>query len=227
MSLERGDIHRNLAPNASAPRLLVLSENDWNRVIADAVAVPIFRRRAGQSPSPMLVHIEGRLFADCTTIQTVPGRFWGPRAGACDATQVAAVEHGVRSFLRLDQLEQGRASAAAHAPPGTADWWPAQGLVRYVDPPINGQRKMHAVLSEDAWNEIGTHWTTTRLTSGSKGRRGRWQVPVAGVYVVAGDLAATPRGAMDPATPRAPRPAHLSTRELSDVARRIRVTLEL
>jgi len=56
-------------------------------------------------------------------------------------------------------------------------------MVRYVEPPIAGARKLHAVASEDFWNEIGTHWTTLRLTSRDKGWRGRWQVAVQGGYI--------------------------------------------
>ena len=159
MTLARGGIYANATPGGHAARLLVLSEDDWNRVIRDGVGVPIFDRGPEQAPSLMLVGVSGDLFADCTKIQTIAAENWGAPVGACPAELLCEIENGVRAFLTLSQLRAKRAPASAKAPPSPADWWPHQGLVRYADPPVDDVRKMHGVISEDAWNEIGPSWT--------------------------------------------------------------------
>lgn len=225
MSLRRGFVYENATPGGRAQQLLALSEQDWNDVVPDGIAVPIFDRGAGQQPSLMLVAMGETRFADCTKVQTVLDEFWGAAVGPCPDAALQHIEAGVRAFLTLDQLKAGRPAAPAGS--GAADWWPTQGLVRYVEPPINGQRKMHGTLSEDAWNVIGPSWTTVRLTSRDKGWRSRWQVPVTGGFVVSGDLFATPRGDMDSTPPRSPRPSRLVTAELSAIAERLEQTLAL
>jgi hypothetical protein len=225
VSLRRGVVYQSGVPGGRAQLLLALSEQDWNDVIPDGIAVPIFDRGEGQQPSLMLVAMGETLFADCTKVQTVLDEFWGAPVGPCPTATLQHVEVGVRAFLTLDELKAGRPAAPAGT--GAADWWPTQGLVRYVEPPINGQRKMHGVISEDAWNVISPSWTTLRLTSHSKGWRSRWRVPVTGGFVVSGDLFATPRGGMDSKPPRAPRPSRLVPAELSAIAERLERTLAL
>jgi hypothetical protein len=226
LSLARGAIHANKTPKGRAAQLVVLSEDDWNRVIPDVVAVPVFKY-PDQEPSLMLVALGDERFADCTKVQTVEESFWGTEEDACDATQLAEIEGGVRAFLSLTQMQDKRPAAPAKAPPSKDNWWPAQGLVRYAQTAINDQCKMHAVISEDYWNEIGPSWSTVRLTRWTKAWRSRWEVPVTGGYVVSGDLFATPRGDLDPRPPRSPRPNRLTADELADTAAAIRTVLQL
>jgi mRNA-degrading endonuclease toxin of MazEF toxin-antitoxin module len=227
VSVRRGEIFQNSTPGAQAPSLLVLSEDDWNSTIPDGVAVPMFDRGPEQAESLMLVHITGTLFADCTKVQTVVEGHWGQWEASCDRSALTRVEDGVRAFLVTRQLKEKRPPAPARTPSRARGWWPHQGAVRYADPPINGVRKMHGVLSDDAWNEIGSSWTTVRLTSQSKGWRARWEVPVTGGFVVSGDLFATPRGALDQSPPKPPRPDRLTLDEMAQIADRIEVVLGL
>ena len=144
MTLARGGIYANATPGGHAARLLVLSEDDWNRVIKDGVGVPIFDRGPEQAPSLMLVGVSGDLFADCTKIQTIAAENWGAPVGACPAELLCEIENGVRAFLTLSQLRAKRAPASAKAPPSPADWWPHRG-----PGPIRGPTRRRR--AEDAW----------------------------------------------------------------------------
>ena len=87
-----------------------------------------------------------------------------------------------------------------------------------------------AAVSDDDWNAtVGVrHCAAVRLTSrGPNAKRMRWEVPVSGGFVVAGDLYALPYAAMQRQAPSARYPQRLSPDESSRIALRQQITLSL
>lgn len=228
MTPKRGWLYQSANPRTRAEAFLVLSEDDWNAIFPDVVAVPVWQI-ADASPNDLRVAIGPKRFCECTRVSSIgTGALLGPAVGSAAPGVMTAVEAGVRAYLCIPQLLARGPCTPASGPRTASSWWPGQGEVRYTSPPIAGKHKLHSPLTEDAWNEVAPHWTTVRLTSVTgKKKRKRWEVPVTGGCVVSGDLFLTPRGAMDAKPPKPPRPNQLTTTELAEVAQRLAATLLL
>jgi hypothetical protein len=136
---------------------------------------------------------------------------------------MAQIRTGLRSFLCINAL-----LAASPSPsPLTAHWYPEWTHIYYSDLPVSGQLKMHAVLSDNAWNSQMAHVSAARLTSKSKASRVRWEVPVGGGPVVVGDLHVFAKAHLMEKPPRPPRPTRLTSAEMIDMGHALERLLTL
>ena len=217
-------VYGNAVPGGTAARLIVLSRQAWNDRVDDCVVVPCFNL-PGRTPSDLLIHVSGDVFADCTRVQSVPQDELGPDDGYLAHVLWTRVRIGVRIFLRIDQLKAERPCAPPSNPnPG---WWPHQADVRYRYVPAALADKMHAVITEDAWNAQQPYSCAAQLTSTSKEWRQRWEAHVPGGNAVAGDIVAVPHADFDPKPPRSPRPDRLTPAEMKQLAASLQDVLSL
>jgi mRNA-degrading endonuclease toxin of MazEF toxin-antitoxin module len=209
-------------PGSLATHTLVLSEDDWNDWANDCVVVPIYPMRAIKAAPPLRITTQWGI-ADCTRIFSTPNaRLNGPVASVPGAV-LASIRSGVRSFLCVDAL---LATAPATAP-ATGRWYPQWTHVYYSNIPVNGRRKMHAVLSDNGWNSQMAYVSAARLTSKSKGSRLRWEVAVQGGPVVVGDLHVFAKTDLVASPPRPPRPDRLTRIEMHDMGHALERLLTL
>jgi mRNA-degrading endonuclease toxin of MazEF toxin-antitoxin module len=192
--------------------VLVLSENDWNDWSGDCVIVPLYP--SGVHGGTLLRVSTTWGTADCTRIVSVNNTVLTAYAGQGEPAMLAGVRAGVRSFLCIDDLRVGRDVSTSNS----GLWYPRWTYIYYRRTPISGARKMHAVLSDDAWNSQLRSVSAARLTSKSKSSRLRWGVPVKGGPVVVGDLHILAVGGVIQDPPSPPRPQKLTKAEMADMA---------
>jgi mRNA-degrading endonuclease toxin of MazEF toxin-antitoxin module len=199
-------------PGSLATHALVLSEDDWNDWADDCVIVPIYPSPGRRAAPPLRIATEWGT-ADCTRVFSTASSRLTAAAGVATPRVLARIRAGVRSFLCVNAL-----LAASPSPsPSTAQWYPEWTHIYYSDIPVGGQVKMHAVLSDNAWNSQMDHVSAARLTSKSKRSRVRWEVPVGGGPVVVGDLHVFAKRHLVEKPPRHPRPTRLTTAEMIDM----------
>lgn len=217
-------VYGNTVPGGTAEQLIVLSEQDWNDRVDDCVVVPCWRL-PGRAPSPLLVHLGDDLYADCTRVQSIPQDELGDELAGVPDEQWARVRLGVRLFLCIDQLKGERSPLQPEHP--STGWWPRQGDVRYRHVPAAPATKMHAAITDDAWNGQHPYTCAAQLTSTSRAWRRRWEGLVPGGNVIAGDLALVVHEDFDQRPPKAPRPSRLTSAQLRDLATSLQRLLAL
>jgi mRNA-degrading endonuclease toxin of MazEF toxin-antitoxin module len=224
-----GWLYESSFDGAASEQLLVLSENDWNDTMRDSVVVPVMRL-AGVAPNLLRIALEEApgLYAQCTLVQSIAHEDIGAPVRVCPEATWIRTRLGVRRFLDIDR----RRAEGPKPSPSTerTAWWPRQDVVSFATLPGLPQDKLMAAVSDDDWNStVGArHCAAVRLTSrGPKARRARWEVPVSGGFVVAGDLYVMPYTAMRVEAPAAKYPQQLSAEESSRIALRQQTTLEL
>lgn len=224
-----GWLYENKVEGAVSEQLLVLSENDWNDAMRDSVVVPVMRL-TDVAPNLLRVALEDThgLYAQCTLVQSIVHEDIGAPVRVCPEATWIRTRLGVRRFLDIDRRRTEGAKPTASAE--RTDWWPRQDDVHFATLPGLPQHKLMAAVSDDDWNSTAgvRHCAAVRLTSrGPKAKRARWEVPVSGGFVVAGDLYAVPYTAMRMQAPPAKYPRQLSADESSRIALRQQTTLEL
>jgi len=221
-----GWLYESAIPRAQASHLLVLTEDDWNAQMSDSVVVPLYGEAV--TPSKVAVPVDDGLTALCTRVQSVPHDFIGRAVRRCREEPWVRVRIGVRAYLDIDR----RISKAPTLTPVAAreDWWPRQRAIRFAENPhIGPHDKLYAVISDDDWNSApaARYAAAVRLTSRTKDRRLRWEVPVAGSWVVTGDLYSISYARFQQAPPRGDYPKQMTVDESAEVATRQRATLSL
>lgn len=224
-----GRLYESKIDGAASEHLLVLSENDWNDTMHDSVVVPVMRL-PDAAPNLLRIALDDTpgLYAQCTLVQSVAHEDIGAPVRVCPEATWIRTRLGVRRYLDIDRR---RADGPRPSPSAErTDWWPRQDDVHFATLPGLPQDKLMAAVSDDDWNSTtgARHCAAVRLTSrGPKARRVRWEVPVSGGFVVAGDLYALPYAAMRRQAPSAKYPQQLSADESSRIALRQQTTLKL
>lgn len=192
----------------------------------DSVIVPVYDLEVAESNLAVLIADGGAAF--CTRVQSMPHKFIGRPLGACPPEAWDKVQAGVRSFL---SIEPRRTKTAPVTPKASrSDWWPRQNDIHFAsDKSIGPDDKLYAIIADDDWNALPeTRYTAAvRLTSRTKPQRGRWEIPVAGSWVVTGDLYSISYPRFERAAPRGAYPKQVSLRESAQIAGRQRTTLSL
>jgi mRNA-degrading endonuclease toxin of MazEF toxin-antitoxin module len=222
-----GWLHRARIPGAAASHLAILTEDVWNDAMRDAVVVPVYPR-AHPRDTLLTVALGDDLEADCTRVQSMPHEFVGEPIAPLDGQPWVRLRVNVRRFLDVD-ARAGR-QPARHVRPTHAAWWPRQNDVHFAsNPRIGPQSKLYAPVSSDAWNSAAgaSYCPCVRLTSKTKQRRLRWEVPVSGGCVVTGDLYAVAFHRFEQAPPPAKYPARLTADESAQIAGRQKRALSL
>ncbi|HEV7493727.1 MAG TPA: hypothetical protein VGO10_08100 [Baekduia sp.] len=225
-----GWLYENKVNGAAAEQLLVLSENDWNDTMRDSIVVPVMRL-TGVAPNALRISVDETpgLYAQCTLVQSIAHDGIGAPLRVCPEEAWIRTRLGVRRFLDIDRR---RTSAAKPSPsPERTEWWPRQDDVHIATLPGIPQQKVVSAISDDDWNSTASvrHCAAARLTSrGPKANRVRWEVPVSGGFVVAGDLSALPYAAINRQAPAAKKyPQRFSADESSRIALRQQTALSL
>lgn len=217
-------IYESAIPGARASHLLVLTEDDWNAQMQDSVIAPLYR--ATLAPSKVVVPVGEDLVALCTRVQSVPHDFVGNAVGRCPPDAWVRVRVGVRVYLDID-----RRSKRAPAPDPVTErehWWPRQRAIHFAENPHIGPRdKLYAVISDDDWNSAHAtrYAAAVRLTSRTKERRLRWEVAVAGSWIVTGDLYSIAHARFEQTPPRGDYPRRMTPEESAAVADRQKIAL--
>ena len=199
-------------PGGRATHALVLSEDDWNSWANDCVIVPIYPSHVLRAGNQLRVETRWGT-ADCTRVFNIGNPSLTAFAGTPSIPVLAQIRRGVRSFLCVDAL-----LAQSIAPePLTASWYPKWAYSYYSNIGVRGERKMHAILSDNAWNSEMDYVSAVRLTSKSKESRVRWEVPVKGGPVIVGDLHLFAKSNVIQKPPRPPRPGRLTNTEMVDM----------
>ncbi len=224
-----GWLYESGVDGAASEQLLVLSENEWNDTMRDSVVVPVMRLTE-VAPNLLRVALDDApgLYAQCTLVQSIAHEDIGTPLGICPETTWIRTRLGVRRFLDIDRRRAGGAKPSPST--GRGDWWPRQDEVHFATLPGIAQDKLMAAVSDDDWNSTAgaRHCAAVRLTSrGPKTTRARWEVPVSGGFVVAGDIYALPYAAMRAQAPPARYPQRLAPDESSRIASRQQTTLNL
>lgn len=204
-------------PKATAAEYLVLTEDPWNAVMGDVVIVPIFAVEEPQT-NLMRVLVDDGLVANCTRPNNLNITFLGDAVGPCDDGPLTRVRIGVRRYLDIDRRVE-KNTLPASDPRST--WWPHQGDFHFArNPRIGPHDKLYASVADDDWNsrEGVTYTATVRLTSKTKAFRRRWEVPVAGSFVVSGDLYTISYTRFEQKPPPARYPQAMTDDELAAVA---------
>lgn len=215
-------------PGAEATHLLVLSEDIWNARMPDSVVVPLYQL-PDAATSLFLVEVGSKLKANCTRVQSMSHQFIGTVAVArCPEDAWLRVRIGVRKFLDIDR----RIAKTPAKPPISprADWWPRQNDIHFArNPAISPNDKLYGVISDDDWNSRPgvRNVAAVRLTSKTKANRLRWEVPVGGGFVVAGDVYPVALGDFEQAPPPSMYPARLTDDETAAVATKQKAALSL
>jgi hypothetical protein len=205
---------------------LIISEDLWNDQMGDSVAVPVYRY-ADAKPSRFRVDLGDGYWAECTKTLSVDHRLIGVAASRCPDEAWVNARIGVRRFLDIDRRI---ATATTREAGPRADWWPRQHDVHFVENPrISSDDKLYAVISDNAWNSAdgAPHAACVRLTSHTKPARERWEVPVAGSWIVSGDLYLFRYDRFQQQPPRADYPKRISPDESSALASKQKFTLSL
>lgn len=222
-----GWLYENDAPGGRADRLLVLTENDWNDAMRDSVVVPVFRL-PGATSNLFRVLVDDELYAECTRVQSIAQARIGRPVSPCAEEAWVRVRIGVRRFLDVDRrIDMAPKPAAGD---NRVDWYPHQDSVHFAAIPGIPDDKLFAAVSDDDWNSTPgvSHCCAVRLTSrGPKAARERWEVPISGGWVVAGDVYALPYAVMEQQPPPAEYPQMLTPEESANIAARQKRALSL
>lgn len=204
-------------PNAKATEYIVLTEDAWNGVMGDAVIVPVFA--LDHQPTNLFsVLIDDGLVANCTRPTNLNTAFLGEAVGPCADEPLTRVRIGVRRYLDIDRRERKKTVEASNP---RRSWWPHQGHFHFAaNPEIGADDKLYASVADDDWNsrEGSTYTAAVRLTSKSKPFRQRWEVAVAGSFVVSGDLYTISHSRFEQKSPSAKYPQVMTADELADLA---------
>lgn len=186
MTPSRGWLYRlDESEGARASRVLVLSEDDWNRATSDAVVVPLYDDEPAAA-NPLRPPVDG-LWADCSLVGGLPQELLVEELAPAQDEEVSAVAEGVRLYLDLDTLlNPPRLRRPVSA--GRSDWWPRRGEV-YYGHRFEAQRERYAVITDDQWNVRNAHATCAFITSQFKRWRERWQIPLStGGFAITPDI---------------------------------------
>jgi len=214
-----GFIYELQIAGAKASHVLILSEDLWNQQMGDSVAVPLYDLPDSE-PSLFRVAISKRLRADCTRVQSLRHEFIGKAVASCPNEPWVRTRIGVRSFLDIDR----RITKNPTKPPLSPNlgWWPRQNDIHFAtNPAISASDKLYAVVSDNDWNSLVGVLNTAavRLTSKTKPKRLRWEVPVGGGgFVVAGDIYSVATGSFEQKEPPKKYPARLTDDESAAIA---------
>jgi mRNA-degrading endonuclease toxin of MazEF toxin-antitoxin module len=182
----RGRVYRLQASlGARAQAALVLSEDDWNRVMGDSVVVPLYATEPVH-PGALRPKV-GALWSDCTLLGGVDQELLGEDLGAADSQVLLEVGAAVRLYLDLDALIE---PPRVRRPPtiGRSEWWPRRGEIHYGRR-FGEQRERYGVITDDDWNVRNDYAACVFITSRFKQWRTRWQIPLAsGGHAIAGDI---------------------------------------
>ena len=222
-----GFIYELRIPGARATHVLVLTEDIWNAQMGDSVVVPLYDLPDATS-SVVLVEVGSKLRANCTRVQSMTRQFIGSAVARCPDDPWLRVRIGVRMFLDIDR----RIAKTPADPPvrPRADWWPRQNDVHFArNAAIGPNDKLYGVISDDDWNSrVGTpSVAAVRLTSNTKATRLRWEVPVAGGFVVTGDIYSVALRDFERGPPPSKYPSRLTDDESAAVAKKQKAVLTL
>lgn len=223
-----GFIYELQIPGAEATHVLVLTEDIWNARMLDSVVVPLYHL-PDASASLFLVEVGSKLKANCTRVQSMSHQLIGTAAVArCPEDAWLRVRIGVRKFLDIDR----RIAKMPAKPPVSprADWWPRQNEIHFArNPAISSNDKLYGVISDDDWNSRAgaQNVAAVRLTSKTKANRLRWEVPVSGGFVIAGDVYSVAVGDFEQTPPPSKYPARLTDDETAAVATKQKAALTL
>jgi mRNA-degrading endonuclease toxin of MazEF toxin-antitoxin module len=206
-------------PGAQASHVLVLTEDLWNAEMGDSVVVPLYQG-LDDPASLFLVELGPKVKAHCTRVQSMSHDFIGDPVGRCPDDPWKRTRIGVRKFLDID-----RRIAKTPAPEPVAprlDWWPRQNDIHFAtNPQIYTSDKLYGVISDDDWNSApgANHFAAVRLTSKTKPKRLRWEVPVGdGSFVVTGDIYSVPYGNFEQKPPPKKYPSQMTDDESAAIA---------
>lgn len=220
-----GEILECLIPGAEARQLLVVSEDPWNEILSDSVAIPVYEWDSKHSL--FLVQVSEGMFAECTRVQSIPHEFFGERLGNCPKDPWIRSRMGVRKYLDIDNRIK---KTTDRVPSIRTEWYPQQRDIHFSTSRWHPDRKLHGVISDDLQNSHpdANYCATARLTSQTKEWRARWEVPVSGGCVVTGDLYQTAYADIEREEPDPERfPTRLSHEESAEIAIRQKQTLTL
>jgi mRNA-degrading endonuclease toxin of MazEF toxin-antitoxin module len=204
-----------------AERVLVVSEDLWNRTMSTSVIVPLYPLEEIETRTVFFVPVDD-LYADCTLVQSLDDDDLGADIGRCRDAAMSAVEEGLRAYLDIDDLREQR----IRRPPavGRGDFWPRQRGVlwgtRHGD-----QRERYVAMPSDELNVRADHTAMLFMTSRDKAWRSRWQVPREGGFVISGDIDQFSYSEL--VGSRRPSPPNLSRSEMAEVATAVASVLEL
>jgi mRNA-degrading endonuclease toxin of MazEF toxin-antitoxin module len=219
-------MHQAAVPGAQARLFVILTEDLWNEQMRDSVIVPVYDLVAGESA--MSVALPDAQTAICTRVQSMPHEFIGPAVKRCPTEPLRRIQQGVSQFLAI---EQRRTKTETPPPDSPRDgWWPRQNDIHFAsNAAIGPEDKLYAVIADDDWNSLpsSSYTAAVRLTSKTKPQRMRWEIPVAGGWIVTGDLYSIAYSRFEQSHPRDPYPKSLTTVESSRIAGRQRTTLGL
>lgn len=220
----RGLLHEVTIEGTRIDRAVVISEDAWNHAMADSVIVP-FYRDANARGSLLRPRLDESLIADCTAVGSIAHDDLSDEPiGECSEEVMAAVAAGVRSYFGIDRLlDPPRVRPRTQ---GRSDWWPRQSEVHWATR-IAPTAKPVAVISEEASNVTFNHAAAVRLTSQTKGWRGRWEVPLRDGNAISNDVHLVSYSGFDQ-KPRAKPPlGRLNAGEMKALAERLVQTLQL
>lgn len=220
---QRGEIFELAIDGASAEVVMVLSENDWNAFTRDCVVVPFYRDPSAPE-SLIRPRLDDELIGNCTRVTSLAQTDLGSAVSHAPAGLIHAVAAGVRAYFGIDDLlDPPRVRPRIG---GRASWWPRQASV-YKALRIAPMAKRVAIVSEDPSNVALEHASGMRLTSNSKQRRWRWEIPVRGGCAIANDLHLIPYSGFDERPSNSPPFQRLNQTEMRELAERLISTLEL
>jgi hypothetical protein len=204
-------------PDGTAEEFLVLTEDPWNDVMRDSVVVPVFRDDEPKQ-SNVRVLVADDLVAICTRPSNLAHEFLGEPIARCDSVALKRVTIGI--WLHLDIHR--RINKTTSPPPAgvRSDWWPRQGEFHFGPHPTGGKDKLYASVASNLWTSLPkvTYTAAVRLTSRTKSFRARWEVPIAGSFVVSGDLYLIPYEDFEQAAPPPKYPQGMTQDELAALA---------
>ncbi|MCY7303853.1 MAG: hypothetical protein LH654_12635 [Thermoleophilia bacterium] len=220
---QRGEIFGLAIDGASAEVILILSENDWNAFARDCVVVPFYRDPSARE-SLIRPRLDDELIGNCTRVTSLAQADLGSFVSHAPTELIHAVADGVRAYFGLDDL----LDPPRVCPPvgGRAGRWQRQAIV-YKALRIAPTPKWVAIVSEDPSNVALEHAAGMRLTSNSKQRRSRWEIPVRGGCAIANDLHLIPYSGFDERPSNPPPFPRLNQTEMRELAERLISTLEL
>ena len=193
----------------------------------DSIVVPIYRL-PGANQSSLLIRINGDLFANCTRVQSMDHGFIKSEFGACSPEPWLRTRIGVRRFIDIDRRIAKLPPVQPSAP--RSGWFPQQNHVHFaVNPSIPAKDKLYGIISDDDWNSFPSapNVAAVRLTSKTKPNRSRWEVPVSGGFVVAGDIYSLAMSDIEQKPPPATYPARLTNDESAAIAVKQKSSLSL
>jgi len=192
----------------------------------DSVVVPIYDLESNDSA--MTIALSKTHTAICTRVQSMPHEFIGDPVERCPDEALRRIKEGVSRFLAIEQRRTKSPPATAESP--RSDWWPRQNDIHFAsNAAIGPDDKLYAAIADNDWNSLAstTYTAAVRLTSKTKPRRSRWEIPVTGGWVVTGDLYSIAYRRFEQSPPRGSYPLVLCGNESALVAGRQRTTLSL